>query len=211
MITTMTKTATGSEERATAGPWTALGLGQRRKSVLTRVLDGVPAPMAEPSERWVWVGEGTAYRHVDGAWERSATQDYAFLVRQDRHPGRWLSLKVQNRTHPGYDGRAGAADQQHAFAVELGAPDADGRLALRLRSTYGDGGGYGDSELRHAVLTFRAAGVSRFAPYDRFRITQRYLYEEGRLDESVELFKLGRDGAERPFAKIEERARLFRP
>lgn len=190
-------------------PWSRFG--RRRPSVLTRVADGGPAAAGEPLERWVWVGEGTAYRHAGGAWERTPTQDYAFLVRQDRYAGRWLSLKVQNRTHPGYDGRAGAADQQHAFAIEIAAPGPDGRLALGLRSTYGDGGGHGDAEFRHAVLEFLAAGVSRFAPYDRFRITQHYRYEEGRLDETVELFRLARDGSERPFAKIEERARLFRP
>ena len=205
----MTTNAIRGPRGGPAGVWA--GFGRRRASVLTRVADGAPATDGAPLERWVWVGEGTAYRHTGGAWERSPTQDYAFLVRQDRYAGRWLSLKVQNRTHPGYDGRAGAADQQHAFAIEIGAPGRDGRLALGLRSTYGDGGGHGDAEFRHAVLQFRAAGVSRFAPYDRFRITQHYRYEEGLLDETVELFKLARDGSERPFAKIEERARSFRP
>jgi len=204
-----TTNATRSTQGGTTGRWPRFGRG--RPSVLTRVHGRRPAADGEPLERWVWVGEGTAYRHVGGGWERTPTQDYAFLVRQDRYAGHWLSLKVQNRTHPGYDGRAGAADQQHAFAIEIGAPGPDGRLALGLRSTYGDGGGHGDAEFRHAVLTFRAAGASRFAPYDRFRITQHYRYEDGRLDETVELFKLARDGSERPFARIEERARLFRP
>lgn len=184
---------------------------RRRGSVLTRVHGVGPEPVGELLERWVWVGDGVAYRRAGDAWQRAEEQDYAFLVRQDRYRHRWLSLKVQNRTHVRYDGRAGAADQQHAFAIEFGEPDASGRLALRLRSTYGDGGGHGDDAFRHAVLEFRAAGVSRFAPYDRFRITQHYRYAEGLLEETVELFRLGRDGRERPFARIEERARLFQP
>ncbi len=211
MHTRPTSDTTAARRGAITNPWAALGLGRRRRSVLTQVLDGALPLDGEPPERWVWVGEGTAYRYVHGACERTPTQDYDFLVRQDRYPGRWLSLKTQNRTHPDYDGRAGPADQQHAFAIELAAPDADGRLALRLRSTYGDGEGQGDREFRRAVLEFRAAGVGRFAPYDRFRITQHYRYDEGQLDETVELFRLGRDGAERPFVRIEERARLLRP
>jgi hypothetical protein len=183
----------------------------RRASLLTGLLGYAPAQDAVPLQRWVWVGEGTSYRHGARGWERTPSHDYEFLVRQDRFADRWLSLKVQNRTHAGYDGRAGAADQQHGFAIDLGAIEPDGRVPLRLRSTYGDGTGHGDAEFRHAVLEFQAAGVSRFAPYDRFRITQHYRYEDGQLDETVELFRLGRDGAERPFAKIEERARLFRP
>lgn len=207
----MTMNSNATRQNPLAGPRPTGARVGRRASVLARLLGGTPVPEGEPLERWVWVGEGTSYRHADGGWQRTPTNDYDFLVRQDRHAGRWLSLKVQNRTHPGYDGRAGAADQQHAFAIDLETPGPDGRVALRLRSSYGDGGGHGDAEFRHAVLEFRAAGVSRFAPYDRFRITQHYRYEEGRLDETVELFRLGRDGAERPFAKIEERARLFRP
>jgi len=204
----MTTNAANARQGNPSGSWPRFG--RRRASVLTRVLGGGSAADGAPLKRWVWVGEGTAYRHAGGTWERTPTQDYTFLVRQDRYAARWLSLKVQNRTHPSYDGRAGAADQQHAFAIEIGAPGPDGRLALGLRSTYGDGGGHGDAEFRHAVLEFHAAGVSRFAPYDRFRITQHYRYEEGRLDETVELLKLARDGSERPFAKIEESARLFR-
>jgi len=189
--------------------WTRFGR-RRASSVLAPV--AIDATFeGEPLERWVWVGEGTSSRYVDGAWHRTPHQDYGFLVHQERFEGRWRSHKVQNRTHPSYDGRAGAADQQHAFVIAFGAPEPDGRLPIRLRSSYGDGAGHSDPEFRHAVLEFRPAGVSRFAPYDRFRITQHYRYADGRLDETVELFKLGRDGREQPFARIEERARLFRP
>ena len=80
-----------------------------------------------------------------------------------------------------------------------------------LTSTYGDGTGWTDREFRHAVLEFEAEGVSRLAPYNRFRITQEYRYEEGRLLETVELFKTDRDGQEIPFARIEEEARMFYP
>jgi hypothetical protein len=142
-------------------------------------------------------------------WVRTPASDYEFLVRQNRFPDHWESLKVQNRTDPDYDGSAGPADQQHFFLIEYGRPNAEGNLPITLRSTYGDGTGLSDTEYRKAVIEFEAEGVSRFAPYNRFRITQHYLYEEGLLEETVELFKLKDDGTETPFVKVEERARIF--
>jgi len=61
------------------------------------------------------------------------------------------------------------------------------------------------------MLEFEAEGVSRFAPYNRFRITQEYRYEAGELRETVELYKVDGDGREYPFARIDEEARMFRP
>jgi len=52
--------------------------------------------------------------------------------------------------------------------------------------------------------------VSSFAPFNTYRITQHYKYEEGALLETVELFKLEK-GNLTPFAKIEEEASIFRP
>jgi hypothetical protein len=164
-----------------------------------------------PVEQLVWVGTGTSWVFEDGEWLRTPEQDYEFLVRQSRYASRWESLKVQNRTHPAYDGTAGPADQQHFFAITFGEVGSDGRIATELASTYGDGGGWTDREYRHAVLEFEAEGVSRFAPYNRFRITQEYRYEEGELRETVELYKVDSDGREQPFARIEEEARMFRP
>lgn len=160
-------------------------------------------------QQLVWVGTGTSYIWSDGEWIRTPGSDYEFLVRQNRFADHWESLKVQNRSHPDYDGSAGPADQQHFFRIEYGAPSAEGDLPITLRSTYGDGHGVSDRQYREATLEFEAAGVSRFAPYNRFRITQHYRYDEGLLDETVELFKLQDDGTESPFAKIEERARIF--
>jgi hypothetical protein len=166
---------------------------------------------SSPEEQIVWVGTGTSWVYADGEWRRTPEQDYLFLVRQNRYSSRWESLKVQNRTHPGYDGIAGAADQQHSFTIRYGTADVNGTLPTELTSTYGNGSGWTDSEYRHAVLEFEAAGVSRFSPYNRFRITQEYRYEEGVLVELVELFKVDRNGQENPFARIEEEARMFYP
>ena len=168
-----------------------------------------PGASRAVDEQVVWVGNGTAYLYQDGEWVRTPESDYEFLVRQNRFADHWESLKVQNRTHPDYDGSAGPADQQHFFLIEYGQ-ESGGRLPVTLHSTYGDGSGSADPQYREAVLEFSAAGVSRFAPYNRFRITQHYLYEEGRLEETVELFKLEDDGTESPFVRIEERATIFR-
>jgi hypothetical protein len=183
-------------------------VGAPDPSVLVGATAATPA---ETPEQLVWVGTGTSWVFEDGEWLRTPEQDYEFLVRQNRYASRWESLKVQNRTHPAYDGTAGPADQQHFFAITFGEVGSDGRIATELASTYGDGGGWTDREYRHAVLEFEAEGVSRFAPYNRFRITQEYRYEEGELRENVELYKVDSDGREQPFARIEEEARMFRP
>lgn len=181
---------------------------------------GTPAPsvlphhgVAEtvPGSHLVWVGTGTSYRFSDVGWTRTPEQDYEFLVSQRRFAGHWESLKVQSRTHPEYDGAAGPADQTHFFRIEMGASDGADRAPVTLHSTYGDGTGCGTTDLAAFTLEFDAAGVSRFAPYNRFRITQRYLYMEGLLLETVELFKAESDGSETPFVRIEERATLFDP
>lgn len=167
----------------------------------------VTSPAIE--EQLVWIGTGTSYRWTEGAWQRTPESDYEFIVRQNRFESHWESLKVQNRTHPDYDGSAGPADQQHFFRIDYGAPNGEGALPITLISTYGDGYGSSDPQYREATFEFDATDVSRFAPYNRFRITQHYRYEEGLLEERVELFKSAGDGTEEPFVKIEERARIF--
>lgn len=174
------------------------------------ILAGATTGVQQEMERQLlWVGTGASSIWRDDAWVRTPASDYEFIVRQNRFPGYWESLKVQNRTNPDYDGSAGPADQQHLFRIEYGAPNAEGNLPLTLRSTYGDGAGITDAEYRETVIEFEAKGVSPFAPYNRFRISQHYRYEEGVLEETVELFKLKGDGTETPFVKIEERARIF--
>lgn len=165
-------------------------------------------PEVRAERELVWVGTGTSYVHDDGVWRRTPAQDYTFLVHQRRVGARWESLKVQNRHRPGYDGLAGPPDQQHMFVLEY-APPVSGARAIRVRSTYGDGQGTTDTTFERATLEFRARDVSRFAPYNWFRITQHYDYAKGTLRERVELFYREEDGTERPFARIEERARFF--
>jgi len=161
-------------------------------------------------EQLVWVGRGESWVMEEGEWLRTPEQDYEFLVRQNRFDGFWESLKVQNRTHPEYNGLAGPADQQHLFRLVYGERDQSGRLPVTLTSSYGNGSGWSSADYRQAVLEFQAQGISSFAPYNTFRITQNYDYEAGLLVETVELFKRNEDGTESPYARIEERARIFR-
>lgn len=59
-------------------------------------------------------------------------------------------------------------------------------------------------------MEFDARGISRFAPFNRYRIAQQYRYEEGELLEVVKLFK--RKGTtDTPFMRSEERAGLLAP
>lgn len=186
----------------------ALGLAGCMTGGDESVLSGSEAE-AIPDAQIVWVGTGTAWVYDDDSWVRSPSQDYEFLVRQNRFAQRWESLKIQNRTHPEYDGSAGDADQQHFFEIAYGAPDADGVLPVHVSSTYGDGTGESDATFEHAQLEIDAE-TSRFAPYNRIRITQHYDYAAGELNETVELVKVTNDG-ETPFFKIEEEARIFVP
>lgn len=157
------------------------------------------------------MGQGEAWIFLEGQWIRNPEQDYQFLVRQNRFKDFWESLKVQNRNNPKYNGIAGAADQQHFFRILYEKDTDDDRLKVLLSSTYGNGTGWSTSDFTTTVLEFLAQGVSEFAPYNTFRITQNYDYTKGKLTETVELFKKNSNGIEDPYAKIEERARIFRP
>ncbi len=158
----------------------------------------------------VWVGTGAASVFVDGAWRRAPSHDYAFSVTQRRYADRWESIKVQHRRHPDYDGSAGERDQVHYFKIELPAPGAAPEVAFNLRSSFGDGDGRIDREFREGTMAFEARGISRFAPFNRYRINQQYRYEQGELLEVVELFK-AKGSTETPFMRFEERADLFAP
>lgn len=156
---------------------------------------------AEPLVTLVWVGRGEAERFDQGAWHRTPELDYEFSVEQRRFADHWDSVKTMRRRHPGYDGAAGPRVQTYLFHLAL-APAGDA-AAYHIRSTLGAGTGRGDREFREAVLDI-TADVSRFAPFDRYRITQRYQYEAGRLTELVEL----NDGAS-PWVRNHEEATLF--
>ncbi|MBK9036583.1 MAG: hypothetical protein IPL61_35925 [Myxococcales bacterium] len=162
------------------------------------------APAPAPLATLVWVGRGAAERYADGRWHRAPAFDYEFSVEQRRYADHWDSVKTMRRYHPDYDGSAGPRLQVYLFHLAL-APGAAGEVAYRVGSTLGAGHGRGDGEFREAVLEIDA-DVSMFAPFDRYRITQRYQYEDGRLTEDVEL----NDGAA-PWVRNHEEAVLFGP
>lgn len=153
----------------------------------------------------VWVGRGECDRFEDGRWVRRPELDYEFSVEQRRRGPHWSSIKSMRRHHPDYDGSAGPRAQTYFFEIDFAGADHDGRVAARLTTSLGSGSGVADREFRNAVLDIRA-DVSRFAPFDRYRITQSYQYEQGRLEELVELS----DG-DRPWVRNREVAVLFGP
>lgn len=151
----------------------------------------------------VWVGQGRAERLEDGKWRRVPQFDYEFSVEQRRFSDRWESTKTMRRRHPEYDGSAGPRVQSYLFQLRL-APGGDGAsVAYEIASSLGRGAGRGDQEFRSAVLEIDA-DTSFFAPFDRYRITQQYQYEEGKLVELVEL----NDGTS-PWVRNHEEALLY--
>lgn len=152
----------------------------------------VPLRAGAPAEAeltLVWVGRGECERLEGGAWVRHPEFDYDFSVEQRRMGDRWESVKSMRRLHPAYDGSAGERAQTYFFHLAWERPETDGVLRARLTSTIGHGEGTTDREFRRAELNFTADGVSSMAPFDRYRITQTYDYEAGRLTETVELNK----------------------
>jgi hypothetical protein len=160
-----------------------------------------PHVAAEPELTLVWVGRGETERFEKGAWVRVPAFDYDFSVEQRRYGDHWESVKSLRRRHPDYDGSAGPRAQTYFFGVRLGATGSD--VPLTITSTLGDGKGTADPEFRRSTLELRAA-VSSFAPFDTYRITQSYRYEEGILEELVEL-----DDHGKPWVRTHEHAKLF--
>jgi hypothetical protein len=156
----------------------------------------------------VWVGTGESYRYEEGQYLRDSSNDYTFEVIQRRYGNRWKSVKNMHRLHPAYNGKAGPREQTMFFEIDF--KESRDSIVSRLTSSLGNGSGTSDEEFRRQVLEFNAAGVSGFAPYNRYRITQNYAYEQGRLTETVELFKQ-LDSGNQPFAQIKEEAQIFRP
>ncbi len=180
---------------------TLAGCGSSREARVP--LEAGPGP--QPVLTLVWVGRGEAERLEGGTWKRIPEFDYDFTVEQRRHAGHWESVKSLRRRHPGYDGSAGAREQTMFFRLDYTGADAQGRVSSTIRSSLGDGTGHTDPEFREAVLEMRA-DVSRFAPFNRYRISQVYAYERGALEETVELL----DG-ETPWVRNTEKATLFAP
>ena len=165
-------------------------------------------PSIEDNYTIVWVGSGEAYSYTNGGYQRVTSNDYSFEVIQRRYENSWKSIKNMHRIHPEYDGAAGEREQTMFFAIDF--KKQNGEVISTLNSSLGHGGGTSDEEFRKQKLQFAVEGISSFAPYNTMRITQHYKYEEGVLLETVELFKL-EEGVETPFAKIEEKAWIFRP
>lgn len=172
---------------------------------------GVMPPLAGPADppamTLVWVGRGEAERLEGGAWRRAPAFDYEFSVEQRRYPDHFESVKSLRRRHPDYDGSAGPREQTWFFRVDFAAPDAAGQVAATIRSTLGDGAGATDGEYREARLELHP-DLSPLAPFDTYRITQRYRYEAGALDEEVELWKT-RGEAPHAWVRNHEHAALF--
>jgi len=162
----------------------------------------------KPLKTAVYVGMGDAYRFVRGEWERLPSYDYEFIVVQRFHEDGWESIKEMHRRHPDYDGRAGDRDQTLYFRVKTGPIEGSSR-ALHVQSSWGQGRGTADADLSNVVVEF-SPDISRFAPFNAFRITRKFSYDEGRLRETVEIFKK-KDGQERSFMKMEEEADLYLP
>jgi hypothetical protein len=155
----------------------------------------------------VWNGISKAYRYENGQWLRAENYDYQFDVTQKRYDNHWKSVKSLHRIHPDYDGKAGDRDQTMYFEVAY-RNLIDGKVEAIINSSLGNGTGTTDTEFRKSVLTMYVPNASKFMPYNKFRITQHYNYEEGVLTETVELIK-EKDGKETPFMKNEETALIF--
>ncbi|WP_430405472.1 hypothetical protein [Fluviicola sp.] len=155
----------------------------------------------------IWNGISKAYRYENEQWVRAETYDYQFDVIQKRYDNQWKSVKSLHRIHPDYDGKAGERDQTMYFEV-LYKSLQDAKVQSVIQSSIGNGTGTSDVEFRVSELTMYVPKPSKFLPYNKFRITQSYNYEEGKLTETVELI-LEKDGTEKPFMKNEETALIF--
>ena len=165
-------------------------------------------PSIEDNFTIIWVGQGKSFLYQDGQYVRSESNDYTFEVVQRRYNNSWKSIKNMHRIHPEYDGRAGEREQTMFFKIDF---SKNGNALLsEVHSSLGNGTGKSDLEFREQQLQFAAEGTSSMAPYNTYRITQHYDYEAGELLETVELIKV-KGEEEVPFAKIEEKASIFRP
>ncbi|WP_164007132.1 hypothetical protein [Pyxidicoccus trucidator] len=180
---------------------TLAGCGSSRGGMVP--LDVGPGP--EPVLTLVWVGRGEAELLEGGTWKRIPEFDYDFTVEQRRYAGHWESVKSLRRRHPGYDESAGPREQTMFFRLDYTAPDSQRRVSSAIHSSLGKGTGHTDPDFREAVMELRP-DISRFAPFNRYRISQVYAYERGTLEETVELL----DG-ETPWVRNTEKATLYAP
>lgn len=163
----------------------------------------------EPEDAYtiIWNGISKAYRYENGSWFRDESYDYQFNVVQKRYENHWKSIKTLHRIHPDYDGKAGDRDQTMYFEV-IYKTLSEQKVQSEILASIGNGTGTSDTEFRVSELTMYVPNPSRFLPYNKFRISQNYNYEQGILTETVELI-LEKDGKETPFMKNEETALIF--
>lgn len=160
----------------------------------------------------IWNGKSEAYRYVNGAYQRDVSYDYQFNVIQKRYNGVWKSIKTLHRLHPDYDFRAGQRSQTMYF--EIAFQTREQMKSIALNSSLGKGKGESDKEFREMVLVLELPssvpyyGISKYAPYNRIKITQHYNYEKGLLTETVELYK-EKNGVITQFMKNEETASFY--
>jgi hypothetical protein len=154
----------------------------------------------------IWYGRSKVYRYDDGEWIRSKENDYEFTVSQKRINNKWKSIKNMHRRHSDFNTMFGDRNQTMYFEVDYYDMKGD-TVYANVSSTLGDGTVVSDDEFRNTVITMYPK-TNAFMPYNKFRITQHYDYEEGVLTETVELLK-EKDGKETPFMKNEETAYFF--
>jgi hypothetical protein len=152
----------------------------------------------------VWVGRGECERLENGTWVRRPEFDYSFSVEQNRNGLHWDSVKSMRRLNPQYDMSAGPRALTYFFQQDFAAPVDQGRVLGKLKSSLGTGEVQADQEFRKLAMQFHAEGVSSFAPFDRYRITQDYDYASGELRELVEL-----NQGDKPWVRNRETAKLF--
>lgn len=170
---------------------------------LAPTLPSREGPPARADLVLVWVGYGEAERLEQGAWRRIPAFDYELTVEQHRYADHWESVKSMRRRHPLYDGSAGPRDQTMFFRVDLGAVAADGTVPLAIVSSLGRGEGAADRRFSASSLVFHP-DTGSFAPFDTYRIDQRYRYDGGTLEETVSL-----DKGSVHWVRNHERATLF--
>lgn len=166
-----------------------------------------PSFTPTPDKTIVLVGTGEAYQYMDGAWVHAHAYNYEFSVIQRRYPDRWESIKEMHRRHPDYNGMAGPRDQTHHFIIRF-EKGKDDKIPFSADTTMGTGEGTADGSFTEVVIELEPEGVSVFAPFNMYRISQHYHYKEGYIRETVEVIKR-KEGKDYPFMKMEEEALIF--
>ncbi len=185
-----------------------MGLSSCTSRKQTSVLNTFSVRESSNETELVWVGKGSTTIYQNGTWVATPSEDYTFMVYQKRFNTQWKSHKIMNRLNEDYSGIAGNVDQQHLFVVSYEL-QTDGSRKFDILSTMGNGEGVVDNKYENATM-FIDAGISAFAPYSHIRLTQKYDYVAGTLNEIIDLVKVEDDESETPYIRITESASLFR-